>query len=212
MNSSIRVRSRTMFAVHPTRRERGVVLFIVLLIMVVLSMAGVALMRSVDTSTSVAGNLALRQGTVPVVNMAVENALSSLAAINKDADQTGNNYYATMQAGASANGIPALLQGPKSTMAAAYAAAGLSTIDPDTNITAGVALSGNEVRYVIERVCNANGIPAINTCDMSPPKMPSATTAMELDKIMLGRVPFYRLTVRVDGPANTVSFAQAMLR
>jgi type IV pilus assembly protein PilX len=192
-----------------TRRERGVVLFIVLLIMVVLSMAGVALMRSVDTSTSVSGNLALRQGTAPPVNLAVETAVGALAVVNKNADDLANNYYATLQGGASANGIPALLQGSHAAMAAAYSAAGLATLDLDTM---GYGKTGNQVRYVIERVCNAAGIPTIGSCDMSPPKMPTATTAMELDKIMIGRVPFYRLTVRVDGPANTVSFAQAVLR
>ena len=49
-------------------------------------------------------------------------------------------------------------------------------------------------------------------CDMSPPKKSEATTAMELTKPELFRVPFYRLTVRVDGPNNTTTFAQAMLR
>jgi hypothetical protein len=47
---------------------------------------------------------------------------------------------------------------------------------------------------------------------MSPPKKSEATTAMELVKPELIRVPFYRLTVRVDGPNNTTTFAQAMLR
>jgi hypothetical protein len=47
---------------------------------------------------------------------------------------------------------------------------------------------------------------------MSPPKKSEATTAMELQKPELIRVPFYRLTVRVDGPNNTTTFAQAMLR
>jgi len=198
---------------RPTRsphRERGIVLFIVLLIMVVLSMAGVALMRSVDTATGVAGNLALRQGTFPPVNWAVENAMNSLTVINKDGDVTANNYYATLQGGASANGVPAVLQGSKPAMAAAYAAAGLPWIPADWAASPSNTL--NEVRYVIERMCNAAGPPAINTCDMSPPKMPTATTGMELQKIPLGRVPFYRVTVRVDGPGNTVTFAQAMLR
>lgn len=205
-------------SVHPrcrcvaVRRERGVVLFIVLIIMVVLSMAGVALMRSVDTSTTVAGNLALRQGTLPPVNTAVENALAALSAINKDANNIPSNYYATLQGGGSANGIPVLLQGPKPAMSAAYGAAGLATIDMDAMLPPLTPRTYNEVRYVIERMCNAPGIPTISTCDMSPPKMPTASTAMELDKIMLGRVPFYRLTVRIDGPANTVTFAQAMLR
>src|SRR6266542_4348892 len=82
---------------RPTRsphRERGIVLFIVLLIMVVLSMAGVALMRSVDTATGVAGNLALRQGTFPPVNWAVEIAIYSLTVIHKAGDVTATTLAA----------------------------------------------------------------------------------------------------------------------
>ena len=47
------------------RRERGVVLFVALIAMVVMSLAGVALIRAVDTSGSVAGNLAFGLGGLP---------------------------------------------------------------------------------------------------------------------------------------------------
>ena len=51
------------------RAQRGVVLFIALIAMVVMSLAGVALIRSVDTTGSVAGNLAFREASTPAVNM-----------------------------------------------------------------------------------------------------------------------------------------------
>ena len=41
--------------------QRGIVLFIALLVMVGLAIAGVALMRSTDTATTVTGNLVLKQ-------------------------------------------------------------------------------------------------------------------------------------------------------
>ena len=55
-------------------RERGVVLFVALVAMVVLSLAGVALIRTLDTSTSVAGNLAFRQASIAPINNAVERS------------------------------------------------------------------------------------------------------------------------------------------
>src|SRR5207302_1311973 len=68
------------------RRQRGVVLFVALIIMVAMSLAAVALIRSVDTTSAVIGNLAFRQASVLPANMAVENAA---AALFSDADPAG---------------------------------------------------------------------------------------------------------------------------
>ena len=51
-------------------------LFIALIAMVVLSLAGVALIRAVDTSGSAAGNIAFREASVTAVNLAVEQAVN----------------------------------------------------------------------------------------------------------------------------------------
>ena len=66
----------------PTR-QHGVVLFIALIVMVALSLAAIALIRSVDTTTTVIGNLAFRQASILPANMAVEEAA---AALFSDAD------------------------------------------------------------------------------------------------------------------------------
>lgn len=44
------------------RAQQGVVLFVALIILVAMTLAGIALMRSVDTNVLIAGNLAFRQG------------------------------------------------------------------------------------------------------------------------------------------------------
>jgi Tfp pilus assembly protein PilX len=186
--------------------QRGIVLVIALIVMVALSLAGIALMRSVDTSTAVVGNLAFTQASTLPANLAVEEAVAALyendLIPNVNQDLPAQNYYATRQNGEDSRGIPEVL----TTKAKASALA--RVLNPGY---------GNEVRYVIERMC-APGIPAtpsrselVKYCDMLPPK-PSGTTSMETDKIELPRIPLYRLTVRVDGPRNTVSFLQAMLR
>ena len=186
--------------------QRGIVLVIALIVMVALSLAGIALMRSVDTSTAVVGNLAFTQASTLPANLAVEEAVATLfedeLITNVNQDLPAQNYYATRQNGEDTRGIPDVLT--TKTKASALARV----------LNAGY---GNEVRYVIERMC-APGIPVtpsraelVKHCDMLPPK-PSGTTSMETDKIELPRIPLYRLTVRVDGPRNTVSFLQAMLR
>ena len=57
-----------------------------------------------------------------------------------------------------------------------------------------------------------DGIAALTWCDMMPPKQNPGTTVNDPDLIKFPPVPFYRVTVRVDGPKNTASFLQADLR
>ncbi|MEO8508333.1 MAG: hypothetical protein ABI593_11945, partial [Betaproteobacteria bacterium] len=65
------------------RTQGGVVLFVALIAMVILSLAGVALVRAIDSSTGVAGNLAFRQSSIAPVNLAIEKAVDA----TKDATQ-----------------------------------------------------------------------------------------------------------------------------
>jgi Tfp pilus assembly protein PilX len=61
-------------------RQRGVVLFFTLIALVVMSLAAVALIRSVDTSTMIAGNLAFKQSATTSGDGGIEAAVSWLAA------------------------------------------------------------------------------------------------------------------------------------
>ena len=193
----------------PPARERGIVVFVALIAMVLLSLAAVALMRSVHTNTMVVGNLAFRQAATSLSSAAVEKAVYDLFPPTRTiADPTNHdlarNYYAFRQAGEDANGVPAVLQGANPPPA--YPGGAQVVTD---------AATGNTVRYVIERMCIAAslGKPAApNECEMIPPKQPYAKEAQQKKGIPLPKIPYYRMTVRVDGPGNSVSFAQAMLR
>jgi len=55
-------------------RVRGAVLFIALIVLVAMSLAGIAIMRSVDTATLIAGNLAFKQGTMHSSDNGIEQA------------------------------------------------------------------------------------------------------------------------------------------
>jgi type IV pilus assembly protein PilX len=189
-------------------RQQGVVLFIALMVMVVLSLAGIALVRSVDTFTAVSGNIAFRQASTATMNLPVERAVYALFDGPIITDKTNNlvaeNYYASQQPGENSHNIPAVLQGQY----------------PPPSYPGGFKVTpkdaaGNEIRYVIERMCTAAAVGtviALNTCELASPKLSNASTAMKIDKVAVGHVPFYRVTIRVDGPANTTTYAQAMLR
>jgi hypothetical protein len=190
------------------RRQSGVVLFIALIVMVALSIAGIALIRSVDTGLSVTANLGFRQASIPPSTWAVENAISSMFEkkdINLEAVDAGRNYYPYRVE----IKTPAK---PEDNYGVPYDLQGLTPANYPGGFVKETDNAGNTIRYVIERMCLDEGPAVASNCDMSPPKKSEATTAMELVKPDLIRVPFYRVTVRVDGPNNTTTFAQATLR
>lgn len=188
--------------------QRGVVLFIALIVMVALSLAGVALVRSVDTTTAIVGNLAFRQAALLPANMAVEEANAALfkdankggvvLIVDKTLDLPAQNYFASRQPGEDARGVPVQLQKKGN-----FTLPKVLYPDADKNF---------EVRYVIERTCIAAGTATVGNCDMMAPKQSSGTTTGDEAPPTLPQIPFYRLTVRVDGPKNTTAFLQAMLR
>ena len=189
------------------RQQRGIVLFVALIAMVILSLAGIALVRSVDTGTQVAGNLAFRQASIAPVNLAIEQAVQDIFKVpviaSLLANDPPNRYYASLQPGEKANGVPAVLSGahPPPTYPGAF----------PVNVD---AVTGIEVRAVIERICrNAGPVrPPDDNCDTVPPKVSQAGTDNE-PGIPVPPIPHYRVTVRTDLPGtNAVSFAQAFLR
>ena len=217
---TMRVRHRIRGARRPSR-ERGVVLFIALIAMVLLALAGVALLRATDSGTSIAGNLASKQSTMGPINYAVEQAVAALfeggpgSIVDKFNHDINHNYYANIQPGETASGVPAVLQG---TTPAAYPVTFQKYDDPATP-------SMYSVRWVIERMCQGSapapgpffGDPltptGLQACDMLPPKVSTAGTHGE-ERPEVPPTPLYRVSIRVDGPAgtNTVTYAQAMLR
>jgi type IV pilus assembly protein PilX len=194
------------------RRQHGVVLFIALIVMVAMSLAAIALIRSVDTTNAIVGNLAFRMASILPANASIEQAAAALfpdadaaglgAIPDKTADLPAQNYYARRLPGEDARGVPVLLQ--KSSTAS------LLPKQFDANETTTAAIN-THVTYLIERMCLAVGAPTTGNCDLVPPKGNPGDT---LGDANFGgtSVPFYRVTVRVDGPQNTASFVQAMLK
>jgi len=203
----------------PRRAQGGIVLFIALIAMVILSLAGVALLRSIDAGTSIGGNLATKQSTIGPINWAVENAVDAIftggpgSIVDLFNHDLAHNYYANIQPGEMPNGVPAVLYGPTPS---AYPVTFQSKNDGTSNPL-------YNIRWVIERMCQGSapapgpyfGDPltptGLQACDMMPPKLSNAGTAQE-ERASAPPVPLYRLSIRVDGPANTVTYAQAMLR
>jgi len=202
--------------------ERGVVLFIALLVMVALSLAGIALIRSADTATIVAGNLAFKQAAASAVDRGFEQAVEALfkpadpsapVIANKNVDLLPQNYYACVRNEAGTGcvipgvdpipEIPAVL-----TTRTKFAAAGLNVGLVDAAVDAG----SNKSYYVIERMCANPGLPLGNNCNLSERSLGADAGTQHYEGLVRPGDAYYRVTVRVEGPRNTVAYAQAILQ
>ena len=202
--------SRRRDGLRMPARERGIVVFVALIAVVLMSLAAVGLMRSVHTNTMVVGNLAFRQAAQAMAAAAVEKAVYDMFPPTATiADLTNHaparNYFAVLQPGQDAMGVSAALQG--AVPPAAYPV-GAQVIADTLGATAFTA------RYIIERMCDDDALgkaAAPNDCEMIPPKQAQAKEANLKKGIALPKIPYYRMTVRVDGPGNSVAYSQAML-
>ena len=203
------------------RGERGVVLFIALLVMVALSLAGIALIRSADTATIVAGNLAFKQAAAQAVDRSFEQAVQALfnpvddpamaspVITDQTKDLLAQNYFACVQdaaggcvpPGGAIPEVPTVLK-----TKAKFTDAGLN---PDL---VPVDAASNKSFYVIERMC-ANPGPAVGpNCNLSNLALGADAGTQHYEGLVRPGNAYFRVTVRVEGPRNTVAYAQAILR
>jgi type IV pilus assembly protein PilX len=213
MTTAVRVPRSRPAARAGGRQERGAILLIALLVMLLMSIGAIALVTATNSSNLSVGNLAFRQASILPANFAVEQAT---AALFKDAnngtpmiadsrvDDPSQNYYATSASWDNKHGIPQPLQTKSSARA-------LKVQFKDQ--------ADNDITYVIERMCNpaAAVIPVDKKatsawCDMLPPKQAPGTTSNDPPLFAAATLPYYRVTVRIDGPKNTTSFVQSTLR
>ncbi len=194
-------------------KQRGVVLFFALIALVVMSLAAVALIRSVDTSTMVAGNLAFKRAATDSADVGNEAAIAWLTATQAGSplnvfmdplhpfnnDAPANGYYT--------NANPALDLFADATW-------NVSTIPEVTDP------SGNKIRYIIQRMCRvANQVPTKQNCLYSSAAVDDNGKNIPLPQDVCtgagcpvaGQTPQIRITARATGPRNTFSYIQAFV-
>lgn len=191
--------------------QRGVVLFIALIVLVAMSLAGLALMRSVDTGTVIASNLAFRENAMHVGDIGVEAARTWL---------TGVTPTATLY-----NDQPAITggQGYFANWADNLDLLGNDPLKPDYDwstaipVTSPAPPSGYSVSYVIHRLCKQTGNPASVTCVKQTTGGGSTSSGTKgaasfgSFAIAVPTNALYRVTVRVIGPRNSSSYVQAVV-
>lgn len=208
-----RMRPMRASALPPSAQQNGMVLLVALIILVVMTLAGLALTRAMMTSNMIAGNLAFHQAATSSADTGVEAAFTFL---------TGNSTGATLYTDNLAAGYVASVGSvavPEPTATQSWDTYWNSAlVVPNGNVTpvtTGVAdAAGNQTAYVIQRLCNLPGQPNLGNvfCVQSP-------TAMQVGNSKDGGSPgingpaqvYYRVTVRVTGPRNTISYVQSII-
>lgn len=195
------------------RAQQGVVLFIALIVLVAMSLAGIALMRSVDTGTIIAGNLAFRQSAMHVADIGVEAARTWLNGVTPTAtlynDQPaiagGQGYFANWGENVD------LLGNDPDPLKVDYNWSNAITV------TSPAPPPSYSVSYVIHRLCKQTGNPASITCVKQTAGAGSTASGTKgaasfgSFAISVPTNALYRVSVRVIGPRNSVSYVQAVV-
>ena len=188
-------------------RQRGVVLTIALIVLVAMTLAGLALVRSVDTSNIIAGNLAFQQAATQSGDIGTETAVTWLQA---------NFAGITLQQSIPAQGYVASRQDPA--VGQSWDAFWTNTLVPAGQIVtlAQDTTTGNTVSYTIQRTCAQAGDPTVPLTDCAISQAAAATTSgsskgVGVPPLQYSSQVYYRITTRVAGPRNTVSYVQTIV-
>lgn len=203
---------------YHSKPENGVVLFIALIALVVMSLAAVALIRAVDTNSLITGNLSYRQTATISSSYGIESVADYLgpqALTYGDANHPTLGYYAICT---TFDDNPSLdptknCTGSKLTLNASWQPGVTSSKASGAGITAGVDAYGNTVEYIVERMCPSAGI-ASQQCTAAQIKKPGSHRGCPASTCPLNfseQAVVYRVTVKITGPKNTVSYVQTFI-
>lgn len=206
------------------KRQKGVVLVITLIVLVAMTLAALALMRSIDTGNVVSGNMAFKQGATLAGDAGTEAAINYLGTIVG----TANSYTRNDM-----EGYYPFSPTPEWDMTGNSGDLTRGRVNWDIDNCGGVVPIGlcfhpsasvagaganTDVKYVIHRLCQTAGDPngLGNNC---------ATTSSEVTGVSMGakdytskggmkgmvQVEYYRITTRVKGPRNTISYIETIV-
>jgi len=189
----------------PPATQRGLVVFVALIVLVAMTLAGLAVMRSSGTAILTAGNLAFKQGAVVSgdagIEQAIANYLRVVGPVTLENDSPASGYYATW-----------IIPGSPPKEFDPITWSGWS--DPSKRAAAGIDVAGNTVTYVIHRMCMNPGPVDQDNCVVLAGDLEGGSKggAAYGEKAIKGQSkPWYRITARVVGPKNTVSYVQSMV-
>ena len=201
-------------------RQRGVVLMVSLIMLVALTLGGLALVRSVGTTNIIAGNMAFQQAATHASQAGIEDGITAFLDATDltvfQADSYTNGYSASAPAATDP------------TSAANWETYWRTTINPnpvsmpvaaktcvDRACTLPTDAAGNTVSYTIQRLCQASGDPLLiaTGCASGAQKSTLVGASLAAGSVVLPMITqyYYRITTRTVGPRNTVSYVQIIV-
>ena len=192
--------------------QSGVALIMVLIMLAAMMIAGVALIRVVDSANMISGNFSFRQATLNIADLGVEAAVAELKDIRANSSEapypagceTFCRYFPARSVGSAMldpRGLPILgsVDGTATRV--------INWSGNDVN----AAPRGYSVRYVIDRQCKVAPVTdvvnqCINYAPQSGGSKKSGATVFSSSSVI-----YYRVSIQVSGPRNTQSHVQVML-
>lgn len=209
----------------PLRQQKGVVLILALIALVALTLAAIALTRSVATSNAIAGNLAFQQAATHSADQGVEAAVTWLENNLTTTDSAKcAGALLTCDLGTGDGYLASRLDPTGTKTWDDFWTESLATKAKTLAADAAKTSTGNTIAYVIQRMCATTGDANTDTnpCASSPTASsgtcPGGTTCTggggrggTGSNVNSAKQTYYRITVRVSGPRNTQSLVQAMV-
>lgn len=206
-------------------RQQGVSMLVALVTLTILLLASVALVRSIDSGTLIVGNLAFKQDTTVVSSIAAEQAMAWLEAnvdgttLDEDLPEAG--YYASSLDKLDPTGANTSAANPMALIdwkldSCADTPSGHYT-NCDTLPFTGQSVNGNQIQWVITRLCDSVGTPSAANLCARPVAVDTASAGDRGNLQAGGRIsasvagPYFRVIVKTTGPRHTVSYTETML-
>lgn len=172
-------------------------LFVAIIVLVAMTLAGLAMMRQMGVGTSIAGNVAFKENATSVADRGTEWA---------------RQWLTLNQAALNNDNLPA-----------GYHSSWAASVDPTTfdwspagsfQLPAEV---GNVASVYIERLCatpNLSALAPTQVCSDKPVGTGPSRGGGAYPSVLppTPPQPYFRVTTRVDGPRNTRSYTQVLMQ
>ena len=189
---------------HPSRQQ-GFVLFVALMVLTAMTLAAVALVRTVDTSTQLARNISFKRDATNRADLALEQVMQefrtgqNFAKGNNTIANAPTRNFSAVVLPSDADGIPTVLK-DVTTFMAVWTAPAVTLGDANEE--------GMNVVYLIERLCAKPGPSDAQICVLGGSVSSGGTMLSNRPSSVVPAL--FRVTERVGGPRNTVSYVQSI--
>lgn len=210
------------------KQQRGLVLLISLIMLIALTLGGLALFRQAGSGTLAASNMAFKKAALLASDRGLEQARNWIRTPTVSLEQASvaNGYFAAWCNISVTGSMPDINTDGKEDDC--RASPSLSVFDPVNYNWANSVLvtsddgNGNEIRYVIHRLCRIPGPHGTTNSDGVPQECVTRSDGLSSgggsEAITYGTAGlkgalriYYRVTTRTIGPRNSLVYAQATL-